>query len=273
MREEKMSGREILEKAMLRYEEEIGRENPCLESEQAPDAASRRRMRHVMKHSRKPRQTNRGFFRTGWAVAAVLICVILYESLVTVSAAREEIVGFLVQTYDKITIDGPKSIEKVYTMEDLPEGYTLLTRNREEKHVTTLWKRENNLLIFEQDTLYKKISFGDDAQMTSFYHNGLEMLYIRYENRYRLYWKDSEYHFLLKLPDEVLLEDALRMVDSLQIKHGFDYETAHPYNEDYHYYTCIACAYCEEKRFKMHEFVLDKESGTYTCRLCGYPDE
>ena len=83
------------------------------------------------------------------AVAAMVI-IMLFGFTMTVKAAREAVVDYIITVYEKYTafsfdvrgLDVPKTIEQKYMVTALPEGYTLSSKDEMDFRRKFIWTRK-----------------------------------------------------------------------------------------------------------------------------------
>ena len=168
-------------------------------------------------------------FRTvGRRVASVLIAIGLFSAIsASVYAARAPIVQFLSKTYDKYiefffgqsdVEKAPSTIETVYTLGYVPEGYEADSALVTKESAIFKWKNKNNdTITFEQNTLKGMLHIdNEDTDIILIERNGIG---IYFKDKYGLksyYWNDNEYQFCLQITDgDISIEDGVELIRSV----------------------------------------------------------
>lgn len=158
-------------------------------------------------------------------IAATLL--IVFGCSMTVSAVREPIVSFCMNTYEKFTEfffdasdieKAPSTIETVYTLGYVPEGYEISSELVERYRANFVWKNRNGDPIeFKQYTLDGILHIDhEQSDIHLIEENGI---YIYFKEAYGLktyYWSTNEYRFCLKITDDnVATEDGMELIRSV----------------------------------------------------------
>lgn len=168
-------------------------------------------------------------FRTvGRRVASVLIAIGLFSAIsASVYAARAPISQFISKTYDKyieLFFDqsdvekAPQTIETVYTLGYVPEGYEADSALVTKESAIFKWKNKNNdTITFEQNTLKGMLHIdNEDTDIILIERNGIG---IYFKDKYGLksyYWNDNEYQFCLQITDgDISIEDGVELIRSV----------------------------------------------------------
>lgn len=181
-----------------------------------------RRMKKILKRTKPP--------CVSWKrIACTAVVVLLvFGSFMSVSAVREPIVRFFVNTYQnfieiffeyKGTAVGPRTIETFYILHYVPEGYILYQRTMLKLQNTTLWKNEeSDLILLSQYTPDEKYTF-DTAHSNFRLLNLSDMEIMRMETHDRkiFFWHSDGYAFKLTVPNTISDEECQAMIFSLSI--------------------------------------------------------
>ena len=119
-----------------------------------------RRMNSLIKQRKKPywKYINTAMKRVAVAVIAVIV---LFSTSMSISAIREPVVDFFIKIYETFTgfftddenIKASDTIEKVYQITQLPDGYVLKNQSDNKVNVQTTWTNGNDILILSQTIL------------------------------------------------------------------------------------------------------------------------
>lgn len=170
-------------------------------------------------------------FRTvGRRVASVLIVIGLLSVLsVSVYAARAPISQFISKTYDKyieLFFDqsdvekAPSTIETVYTLGYVPEGYVEKSCNITDSLTHTVWSNEKDQqIVFRQRTLNGSTTVDNEhTNWDVIFIDGKQIKYMSVGTIRDYFWSSDEYFFYLKIPDSISHDTALDLIRSLKIK-------------------------------------------------------
>jgi hypothetical protein len=167
-------------------------------------------------------------FHTAWGRAACVAAAVLiaFTCSMTVSAVRTPVVNFLTNAYDQFTEiffddadieKAPSTIETVYTLGYVPEGYA-----KEQFYVYALstnmtWKNENgDRIILLQGTLGGSLTLNiEESDYTILEGNGKRIAYSQKFGIKSFYWNSEEYEFQLVVPKNMPQEEAFLLIDSV----------------------------------------------------------
>lgn len=178
----------------------------------------KRRMRYIARHGRLPR---RGMDKRVLAliIAAVLLlvgCAIL---------AREQIAGFFVtmlkdrNLYTTADTEGyPETIEKKMVPHTLPEGYTLVETDEDDRYVSFVWENsEGNRIYFDQ-IVRKGFRMGVDnehGEWTTREICGKNILYYDHDaGEIQFMWMD-EYVYYFSTTCKLSEQEIEHLIESL----------------------------------------------------------
>lgn len=171
-------------------------------------------------------------FRKVICIAIVIITLML--SSLSVGAVRDFMVDFFIEhfsVYDTVTStkeeikEHPKTLEKIYVLEDIPQNYVLADESLIDNDITYIYiDDEGKDIVFSQST-YDSFVLNVDNEHTKKYSetvNGQEYMVNVFDSedliypRITLIWDDGEYIFCLSanLPKE----DMYNLCNSMKIK-------------------------------------------------------
>lgn len=164
--------------------------------------------------------------RAASIAAAILIA---FTCTMTVSAVRDPFVSFCMNAYEKYTElffdasdieKAPSTIETVYTLGYVPEGY--VEKEGEISKVSThiAWMNENNeIIIFRQRILDTSLTMDNEyADGDIMFIDGMEIVHISDGENSCYCWNSDQYAFYLKIPNNISYDIALKLIQSLKIK-------------------------------------------------------
>ena len=225
MRKKKKTGREALEEALRKSFADYHWQFPDSEEEIHLGKDYENYMDGLIRRSKNPTPLH---FRTAWGRAACVAAAVLiaFTCSMTVSAVRTPVVNFLTNAYDQFTEiffddadieKAPSTIETVYTLGYVPEGYA-----KEQFYVYALstnmtWKNENgDRIILLQGTLEGSLMLDpEESDYAIFEENGKRIIYIQKFGIKSFYWNSEKYEFQLVVPENMPQEEVFLLIDSL----------------------------------------------------------
>jgi len=165
--------------------------------------------------------------RTRRILCACLIMIIILLSLLSVGAVREAITNFFIEVFsnhNSISVKAesgasyPSSIERVYSPEYIPDGYTLIDEDISEAGVSLIYGNDDKMILFTQETKQNYTLNLDNEYATSSVEaiDGQDY-YINHfkDGNYTILWDNGEYVFTVTA--ELPKNDILKMCNSLKI--------------------------------------------------------
>ncbi len=166
-----------------------------------------------------------------------------------------------------------KPIQEIYAPYILPDGYYYESRELGERKISFLWiHQDKSCITFSQIPIFDTPMIGEEWKTET--HENFSIFYLENETTCIYRFQNEKYAFELTVSNTITQEEIYLMIDSVAVKHIIDYSKIDGYNESYHYYACISCADCHEKRVKYHRgkshYIENKF--VITCEICGYTD-
>lgn len=162
------------------------------------------------------------------ACAIILAVLIIFGGTMSVEAIREPVIGFIENVFEKFSElfvnnsgveNPPETIEEIFTLTSLPEGYVETSCDISEKSITTYWSDGNTILQLEQYTVGFKVTIDtEDSGYTKFIHNNMEINYACKNSITTVIWHDKNYIYTINWYLEASMEDMIILIDSLEIK-------------------------------------------------------
>ena len=166
---------------------------------------------------------------TGKRVAAIFIVIGVFLGFsVGVYAVRKPIVEFFLNVKEKFSevffeqkaIDNaPDTIETVYTLGYVPEGYELIERKIEETYVMEIWSASNNQeIVFEQSCLNydKKNIDSENINLETIYLDQRKVFHYEKFNQHQFIWNDENYLYNLTVSNLLNNNDYMSIISSLK---------------------------------------------------------
>ena len=177
---------------------------------------------------RKKKKVFLQFLLDGKRVASILLMVGLVSVFsVGVYAARAPISQFISKTYDKyieLFFDqsdvekAPSTIETVYTLGYVPEGYVEKECNIGVNSVYMTWINSDcEKILFEQRILDTNITMDNEySNCEIVLVESIQIMYM-FESTVRYYyWNSNGYCFYLEVPDNVAHDVSIELIQSLK---------------------------------------------------------
>lgn len=163
---------------------------------------------------------------------AVIALVILFAfgASMSVSAVRKPVVEFIVNVYERFVeiffgeddmMEAPCSMDTIYTLGNLPEGYELVETEIFERKIIYVFEDNNdNLIIFSQRVLDGKTTFDyERSDYKVMYISEMKVISIEKLERQLFYWNFNGYAFSLSVPDSLMIDECVDIIESmLEIK-------------------------------------------------------
>ena len=226
MSKKKMTGREVLEEALRGCCSTYCDQYPRYEGEIYLGDDYENYMDSLIRRSKNPFQ--RYFNTVGRRVAGIAAAMLIaFSCSMTVKAIRESVVEFFANTYEKFVeiifgeddiTKAPDTIETVYTLGFIPNGYEI-DRFFIDQYMTKMtWKNENGDRLVLSQGIFDG-SFIMDTEEAN-YHiiewNGRKIAYTEKYGIKSFFWNSEEYEFSLTISSNISKEEALALIDSLK---------------------------------------------------------
>lgn len=163
----------------------------------------------------------------GKRVAVLMVATALTFALsMSVSAVRKPVVEFFVNAYEKFVeffydeddvMRAPDTIETVYTLGYVPDGYEFVKTLNLYGRVKHVWK--NNIsaeIVFSQYILNG--DYALDKEKCEFELLNVDGTIIAYIDKYELkkfYWNNDNYAYQLAVDSSFSIEECLQMINSI----------------------------------------------------------
>ncbi len=158
-----------------------------------------------------------------------------------------------------------KALGEVYTLGHLPDGYYFEQQLLSENGISILWIcKENTEIRFTQKLLSNALAI--DEKWNSFSHGDMQIFEMNSNDAGTYCWHTEKYAFELSVSAAFTQEEIVTMIDSMKVKHIFDFEIPIPYNRRYHYYACVSCESCDAKVFYQHANIAKQSK--WWCQIC-----
>lgn len=225
MTETKMTGRDILEEAIKQYDKTYCDSFLSIDKDLPFDEECEKNLRKLMRRLNNP---FRLYFNTAGKRVAGIVAVFLlaFTCSMTVSAVRKPVVEFITNVYEKCVefiygeenlAKAPNTIETVYTLGVIPDGYEMDQFIIDTLTADMTWKNENDdRLVLSQGILFGSIVI--DAEESGFEvitWNGEKFTVVEKHGIKSIIWYTDEYEFSLTMPSDISNEDAFVLIDSI----------------------------------------------------------
>lgn len=165
----------------------------------------------------------------GKRVAAVFILVgVLFGLSIGVYATHESIAEFFLNVKDKFLEvffnendieKAPETIETVYTLGYVPDGYVLSERKIYNKNVKTIWTTSSGIeIIFDQSCINnsEKTLDNEDNNLQIFYIENTKIVKSEKLDQQIFLWNNNRYIYILTISRTISDEECKKIINSLQ---------------------------------------------------------
>jgi len=226
MSKKKMTGREVLEEALRGCCSTYCDQYPRYEGKIDLGDDYEKYMHNLIKRSKNPIQ--RYFNTIGRRVAGIAAAMLIaFGCSMTVKAVREPVVEFFANIYDtfleirfgKDDIEkAPVTIETVYTLGFIPDGYMVdrFFIGRDTTNMT--WKNENgDRLVLSQGILTgSNILDTEESNYDIIEQNGRKIAYSEKHEIRSFFWNSEDYEFSLTVSSNISENEVFALIDSLK---------------------------------------------------------
>lgn len=202
-------------------------ENLHLETleEVTPSPAYIKRMERLIKRQKRSYWKYVNTIGKRIAVIAVAIAITFALSM-SVSAVREPVVEFFVNIYEKFVeffydegdiAKAPDTIETVYTLGYVPEGYELESCSLNELYTTFVWKNDvGEQIVFSQGLLdsYSLID-NENSNYEIMRVNDITVAFLEKGDIRYYYWNTKNYRFILHMSSDISYDIFDSLINSI----------------------------------------------------------
>lgn len=226
MTNKEKSGQDKLMEAMRMSEVSCWEKFPRVDGEIHYSEDYLRDMEKLLKKSRNP--IRRYFDTVGKrVVAAVIAAVALSGGMMSVSAVREPVVEFITNVYEKFVeiifdeediVKAPSTIETVYTLGIIPEGYVVNKHVIDSDSAYMSWINDNGeKLVFMQGILDgNNMIDNEDSQFELICVDGIKIAYANKNGAKYYFWNTLDYKFTLFVSQTISHDTALELIESVE---------------------------------------------------------
>ena len=231
MSKKKMTGREVLEEALRRYCSVYCNQYPRYEGEIDLGDDYENYMNNLIKRSKNPFQ--RYFNTIGKRVAGIAAALlIVFSCSMTVSAVREPVVDFFTNIHEKFVeiffeeddiAKTPDTIETVYNLGYVPEGYELIEQKISNYGIDFTWRNsDGDIIRFSQDVLQGEVTLDyEDSNYSIIYASNLKIVYVDKLGQRALFWNNSTYSFSMIVSMNLSLDECTHLIESMTTMQKF----------------------------------------------------
>lgn len=151
-------------------------------------------------------------------VAAALLltsCGIIFREEI-----REVFDELFVSLYFKDDSEAPRTIEEIYTLGYVPEGYVLEEELKDSLAVKYVFKNENNdVLVFDQGVIHGEFAIDSEEGYSEFVAVGANKVYYRFTGKNHNYiWSDGKYVMSIMTEEDFPKEEIIRIIEEMTTK-------------------------------------------------------
>lgn len=166
-------------------------------------------------------------------VRILVAAALIIASLVTVVACVKPLREFFVETFEKFTrvspaVSNPEteaevektSIEEIYQITKIPEGYIELQCDSSDIDVLTILMNEMDTIIFTQN-LTSGYDITVDSENGSYEElsiDNTEILYFVNKGYRTFIWEQYGYVFTLNCSESISLDESIEIIKSLEVR-------------------------------------------------------
>ncbi len=226
MSKKKMTGREVLEEALRGCCSTYCNQYPRYEGEINLGDDYENYMDSLIRRSKNP--FRRYFNTAGGRVAGIAAAMLIaFSCSMTVKAVRETVVEFFTNIYEKFVeiifgeddiAKAPDTIETVYTLGFVPDGYAIDQFIIDDIMVDMAWKNENgDRLVLSQGVLTgSNILDTEESNCSIIERNGRMIAYSEKYGIKSFFWNSAEYEFSLTVSSNISEDEVFALIDSLK---------------------------------------------------------
>lgn len=226
MSKKKMTGREILEEALRGCCSTYCDRYPRYEGEINLGDDYENYMNNLIRRSNNPFQ--RYFNTAGRRVAGIAAAMLIaFSCSMTVKAVREPVVEFFANIYEKFVeiffgeddiAKAPDTIETVYTLGFIPDGYEIGQFIIDELTTDMTWQNQHgDMIVLSQGVLSGANTMDvEDANYDIIEWNNKKIAYSEKFGIKHFFWNSVEYEFSLTVSSNISKEEAFALIDSIQ---------------------------------------------------------
>ena len=226
MSKKKMTGREVLEEALRRCCSVYCDQYPRYEGEIDLGNDYERHMNNLIKRSKNP--FSRYFNTASRCVAGIAAAIlIVFSCSMTVSAVREPVIEFFTNIYEKFVeiffeeddiAKAPDTIETVYTLGFIPDGYEISQFIIDELTTDMTWQNQHgDMIVLSQGVLSGSNTMDiEDTNYDIIEWNSKKIAYSEKFGIKHFFWNSVEYEFSLTVSSNISKEETLALIDSIQ---------------------------------------------------------
>lgn len=193
-----------------------------------PSKRHQKKMQRLIKNPRRPQHR---FWRSAVGKAAAIIIAVflaLGSFTVTAEALGFPVFGYIETAYEKFIelfvdrseiTEYPTTIEEVYTLTGLPEGFVETECTISEIDVKTSYSDGEITIKMSQYSLKRKMTFDIEySDYQKIEHKGKEIYYLCKGGVTIIVWNNGRYQFDLIYNEEKTIEEMASLSDTLTIK-------------------------------------------------------
>ena len=133
---------------------------------------------------------------------------------------REVFDELFVSLYFKDDSEAPRTIEEIYTLGYVPEGYVLEEELKDSLAVKYVFKNENNdVLVFDQGVIHGEFAIDSEEGYSEFVAVGANKVYYRFTGKNHNYiWSDGKYVMSIMTEEDFPKEEIIRIIEEMTTK-------------------------------------------------------
>lgn len=182
-------------------------------------------MNKLIQKNRKIKLSTRRNIRRG-VLAAIIAIIVLLTGVLSISATRTPFIEFVKRIFpqfNEISLSDDSNlpvnkIEEEYTLGWLPDGYTLVTYQRDDYSVFEVWNNDSgDEIAFSQRLLDSSFTIDNENYYKELEINGYKAFYVEDEYGAVIKWTDGYYWFTITVPKRNI-KDIMTIQEKISVK-------------------------------------------------------
>ena len=154
-------------------------------------------------------------------VAVIFVAFLtLFTASMSVKAIREPVINFVVEVYESFTryfFDGDttNNIDKVYSITNLPSGFTKVNKFENETNITVVYQNSNGNIIEFSQGISDNTTINIDTENSAYkqlYVNEIKVDVYEWDDSVCAIWNNGSYTFNLMCDNNAVTIDDIKNI-------------------------------------------------------------
>lgn len=163
-------------------------------------------------------------------LVGVLVAILITLTLMmSISAIREPIIKFIVNTYEGFVsifvdendeIKSTETVEEIYSPSYMLDGYVKKDFKQFKTVISTVWSKDNDILELRQNVMVEDFQHFTDKEKTEYSTiNTISntIYYINKNENYSFIWTNDIYLFTLICSNSIELSEIEKIIESMEV--------------------------------------------------------